>query len=404
MIPYNPAASASNPRIFIISVCLRIFYFQRYMSSSKSNTFFHENFINLCTANWCLHVYVFSLIPLFFKHAAAIESAPSIVGWAMLLFSLGMLIPGPCGAHLMEKYSRKQVFLNAMVSISIIPTLIFIYLPNAAGLLLGQAIQGMAFGIAQTALGTTMVNDILQSKTRDRGDVIYAWVGRLGIPIGIFFGYVLTHILPITESFWWSLIPCALAYLLVARTQVPIKAPVNTPLITCDRFILPHSLPLTLSMLAGPWMLGRIVGNFKSEAFFFPLIFGTVFALLIQYAMQKKNYRNFMVSFSYTLLIGAIALGAYSKGEYSRHIEFLIGAGVALVSAQHLKDWLSTASHCQRGTAQNTYMISWRIAFSLGFAVSVCFTSVNIGYDLLLCGISLSTYIFWVVPHYVKSI
>ena len=68
---------------------------------------------------------------------------------------------------------------------------------------------------------------------------------------------------------------------------------------------------------------------------------------------------------------------------------FLIGFGVSEVSSRHLSCWVKQAEHCQRGTAQNTYILSWRISFALGFAASAI-QSVALGLpDIILCLLSL---------------
>lgn len=106
-----------------------------------------------------------------------------------------------------------------------------------------QLLQGVAYGVSQTALGTTLVNDTLLSRQRNKGDIIYGWAGRIGIPLGLFLGYGLSLGLPVPQAYFWALIPCALSFVLVAQTVVPIKAPVKVPLLTFDRFFcLVHCL------------------------------------------------------------------------------------------------------------------------------------------------------------------
>ena len=230
------------------------------MSVQVHNGLKSSRFINMCVANWFLHIYVYAMIPLLSLQTLGLGSEARWVGWGVLAFAIGMVLPGPFGAYLMERRSRKDVFLKALLLLGPIATLGYVNAYDVCHLLALQLIQGVAFGISQTALGTTLVNDILLSKQRNKGDIIYGWAGRIGIPLGLFLGYVLSHTFPMTYAYWWALIPCAMSFILVAQTPVPIKAPVKVAFVTFDRFFLPSSLPMGLSMFAAPWTLGRIAG------------------------------------------------------------------------------------------------------------------------------------------------
>ena len=230
------------------------------MSVQVHNGLKSSRFINMCVANWFLHIYVYAMIPLLSLQTLGLGSEARWVGWGVLAFAIGMVLPGPFGAYLMERRSRKDVFLKALLLLGPIATLGYVNAYDVCHLLALQLIQGVAFGISQTALGTTLVNDILLSKQRNKGDLIYGWAGRIGIPLGLFLGYTLSHTFPMTYAYWWALIPCAMSFILVAQTPVPIKAPVKVAFVTFDRFFLPSSLPMGLSMFAAPWTLGRIAG------------------------------------------------------------------------------------------------------------------------------------------------
>lgn len=81
-------------------------------------------------------------------------------------------------------------------------------------------------------------------------------------------------------------------------------------------------------------------------------------------------------------------------GIYSTYIAYaLIGFAVGAVSSRHLIEWILKAEHCQRGTAQSTYMLSWRMSFALGFVVSVLGGMVTIAYDLTIVVLSMLVYL-----------
>lgn len=373
------------------------------MPTQVQNQLASSRFINMCVSNGFLHLYIYSMLPLLCARAEALGVPLVVVGWAVVAFAVGMVLPGPFGAHLMERRSRKEVFLKAMVVMGIVPTLGYISVPAAWALVCFHGIQGMAFGVAQTALGTTLVNDVLLSKYRNRGDFIYAWAGRLGVPLGLLVGYVLVRNLPFPDACWWALVPCFLSFLLVAQTQIPIKAPVKVPLLTCDRFFLPQSYPLIITMFAAPWTIGRVVGSGLDAWDSLGMAVGVIAAFASQVLARRRMSRRGAVCIGFVIMMAAWLLVVFPNVEVRWVACLLAGGGAGIVSSRHLMDWVATAEHCQRGTAQNTYMISWRVAFAAGFLYTSYFAMEQVIHEVLFCTVSLLLYLLWASKRVAKA-
>ena len=233
--------------------------------------------------------------------------------------------------------------------------------------------KGAVQGGDQTALGTTLVNDVLPSRWRSPGDNFYAWAGRIGIPLGIALGFLLQLLFPLPAAWLWSLLPCVVAFLLVAQTEVPLKAPVKVPLLTLDRFVWPGSWRLSLTMFAAPWLLGRVVAAPIGLEACLLLVGGTVLAFLwALLARERFDRLPWFGYLSYVLLLLALCLPKVGVQPDFWPMFVLLGFGVGSLSARHLQLWIWQAEHCQRGTAQNTYMLSWRLSFAIGFAATAC--------------------------------
>ncbi len=317
------------------------------------------------------------------------------LGWGVLAFAIGMFLPGPIGAHLMERRSRKSVFLKALLVIGPLVVWLLSWVDSVQWMVALLLLQGVAFGVAQTALGTTLVNDVLLSQYRNKGDLIYGWAGRIGIPLGFFFGALLILNLSLSQAYWWSLVPCALSFVLVAQTVVPIKAPVKVPFLTLDRFFLPQSLPLTFTMFAAPWVLGRMIGQFPNAITYLVLAIGVMFAFLLQLLIRRRCTQRFIITLGYAGLLAALLLFYLAPTSDSLLVlaaALLVGGGSGAVSSRHLMDWITTAQHCQRGTAQNTYILSWRLAFSLGLLFSTLYGTNYIELDAAFCLFSFLLY------------
>ena len=371
------------------------------MATPVHNGLTGSRFVNMCVANWFLHIYVFAIIPLIATQVAQLHASVHLVGWSVLLFAVGMVLPGPFGAHMMERRSRKEIFLKALLVLGPVATLGYVFAADIRFILGMQLLQGMAFGVSQTALGTTLVNDILLSRQRNKGDIIYGWAGRIGIPLGLFLGYVMSISIPLQQAYWWVLVPCGLSFVLVAQTTVPIKAPVKVSVITFDRFFLPSSIPLGLSMFAAPWTLGRIAGvlphsnSWLLSSAYVCLSLGVLFAFLVQIFIQRRVEQRKLVALGYMIIIAGLLLISCPNMVLGIVGDVLLGCGVGAVSSRHLMDWVTKSAHCQRGTAQNTYMLCWRWAFSLGL-LCTCFVGLsNVAIDIAICGLSLLLYVLW---------
>lgn len=371
------------------------------MATPVHNGLTGSRFVNMCVANWFLHIYVFAIIPLIATQVAQLQESMHWVGWSVLLFAVGMVLPGPFGAHMMERRSRKEIYLKALLVLGPVATLGYAFATDIRFILGMQLLQGMAFGVSQTALGTTLVNDILLSRQRNKGDIIYGWAGRIGIPLGLFLGYVMSISIPLQQAYWWVLVPCGLSFVLVAQTTVPIKAPVKVSVITFDRFFLPSSIPLGLSMFAAPWTFGRIAGvlphsnSWLLSSAYVCLSLGVLFAFLVQIFIQRRVEQRKLVALGYMIIIAGLLLISCPNVVLGIVGDVLLGCGVGAVSSRHLMDWVTKSAHCQRGTAQNTYMLCWRWAFSLGL-LCTCFVGLsNVAIDIAICGVSLLLYVLW---------
>lgn len=371
------------------------------MSTQVHNGLTGSRFVNMCVANWFLHIYVYAIIPLLTCKAVSLGESEVWVGLSVLAFAIGMVLPGPFGAHLMERRSRKAIYLKALIVLGPIATIGYIFANDVRLLLAIQLLQGVAYGVSQTALGTTLVNDTLLSRQRNKGDIIYGWAGRIGIPLGLFLGYGLSLGIPVQQAYFWALIPCALSFVLVAQTVVPIKAPVKVPLLTFDRFFLPRSLPLSLSMFAAPWVMGRVAGAFpKSESWllgsaYVCLSLGVLVAFLAQLFIRRKVGQRTLIAIGYVFVVVGLILVSLPNLAIGNLGDLLLGGGIGAVSSRHLMDWVTKSAHCQRGTAQNTYLICWRWAFSLGLLCTCWCGFGNTMIDVALCVVSLVLYLLW---------
>ena len=151
------------------------------MRTSATNPLRSLNFQRLCWANLLFWTFAFGLIPYLYLHFGGDFL---ITTGCILAFTVGLIVPGPFNAYIVERFSRKAVFLwssilqgvCALAFLEANLPLVYIYVLSAC--------FGVFFEFAQNALNNTIVNDLLLSSSRTLGDSLLSWFGRFGLPIG----------------------------------------------------------------------------------------------------------------------------------------------------------------------------------------------------------------------------
>lgn len=330
-------------------------------------------FVCLCAANFLVHLSLFAVLPQWVWMATRSEGTAA--AWLLPMFFLGMALPGAAGARMLERYSRKGVCLRSTAALCAVSLLSLLLMPKGFAVLPLLLLQGAAYGLLQMSLGSTLVNDILPSPLRSRGDAAYAWAGRSAIAIGLLSGTLASKLLPTAQGVGFTLVPAALAFLLVAQTQIPVKAPVRTPLFSLDRFFLPSLAPFFLTLAAAPAALGCYAAADTTAEAYALLAAGQLAAIPFTRLLGKTRHAAAMLAGAGYLLLGASAVVFFQAGSAASHgcalSAIFCGAGAATLSHAHLIYMLRRADHCQRGTVQNSYLLFWWLSFAAGFALTL---------------------------------
>lgn len=363
----------------------------------SSRTLYSGAYLRMCLANAFLCTYIFAnfTLQIRFHH----DSVSFCLG-SMALFTVGLFLPGVLNAYMMERFKRKGIYIKSVLVILSLNA-VFAYSTSSMWLLLAFLLQGMAFSTAQNALGNTLVNDLLVSEKRTLGDNLYSWYGRLGLPAGWAMTILLVRYVhsPVAQIVWFAAIPCVFALLLVLFQPIPLKAPVRTTLFSTDRFWHSKAVPLFLATLLAAAIEGLMVGGaiMMDQQILLkqPLYMGVGFLLALwlqRVAFLNAENRAEMIAGA-LLTLAATILSVHPLQAVRTDVAFcLLGAGIGMISARLLMYFLKLSGHCQRGTAQNTYMLGWRTGFSLGFLLAVCcmknvqlLASIAGGSSIVLC-------------------
>lgn len=331
-------------------------------------------FVNMCIANWLLHAFVFAQIPLFLHRLDFFVDARGLSFQCIVAFALGMVFQGPFCAHWLEKHKRKALYLNSVFIVAL-STLAIMLLPvdYASSIPFFALVEGAAYGVSQISMGGTIVNDMLLSAQRTKGDCVYGWTTRLGIPSGLLAGVLLVNNLGVASGFGWSLCALALSYVFVAQTTIPVKAPVKMPAFTLDRFFLPSSWPRMLMLLPVSLLTGCLLYHATSVWELLAILVGCLVSCVVD-SRKKSLHRNFThLCVGYLLTVLSLAVYAFAATQMYGLVTalFVSAAGLSTASASLLAITVERSEHCQRGTAQNTHILVWCVGLAAGY--SLCF-------------------------------
>jgi len=320
----------------------------------------------MCVANTLVCTYVFSLIPLFYSRTGSLL----FCALALTLFALGMIVPGPFNAWMMERFSRKRVYLRSLIGLLLLGIL-FKWSPEGAGALCVCFFQGIVFAMSQNALGHTLVNDLLSSEKRTAGDNLYSWYGRFGLPFGWIFGLWLAG-KGWAGACWLALLPVVVAYVLIVLLPIRVKAPVPAKFVALDRFWQPRAWPLFCMALTAASLESVAVAfafsaceNALEKALF--MAGGFLLALWMQRVVFVEAVDKAEMVAGAVMTLAAFLMMGHELRVVNEVAFAFLGCGIGMISGRLLMYFLKLCGHCQRGTSQNTYMLGWRGGIALGF-------------------------------------
>jgi hypothetical protein len=110
----------------------------------------------------------------------------------------------------------------------------------------------MCFGVTLASTGATLAIDVTPGNKRDQANLCFAWSGVLGMLIGVAVGvwYGTSF-----SFFTWMCVSALLggvSVLCISMLDVCFRAPLDLPLFSLDRFLLPRVLLPGINMMIVP--------------------------------------------------------------------------------------------------------------------------------------------------------
>lgn len=303
-------------------------------------------------------------------------------GWVMGIFALGLFLMGPFCSKLVQQYRRNQVCIWAISALTL-TLLLPVYVSHIDfwQILLLRLFQGTAFGLAQMVIASTLVIDTCESFQRTEANHSATWFGRFALSIGPMAGLLLFRQFGMSSVFYAAAGCSMAAVLLILFVHFPFRVPSeDVHSISLDRFFLGSGWPLFLNLFVVMVGVGLIL-SLRFEPFDFALMMiGFLLALLAQrFVFADAELKSEAVT-GLLLIIAAILILIYVPSSL---LHFpLLGLGLGIFGARFVLLLIKLSRHCQRGTAQSTFILGWESGMALGIGLGIGFFDGN--RDLLL--------------------
>ena len=318
--------------------------------------------------NLLVSVFVYMLMPLWpsvmvtTDHMQKVES-----GWTMMIFCLGLFLPGCVSSFLLDKYPRKRVCFWTIAVLLAVSWLATLPLPVWL-IVLCRLVQGAAFALFHISLGSTILIDITVSERRDYAAYIYFWVCRFALGVGPAVGIMALR------PEWWEylkylpIVCAALAVHFILHLELPFRTPLRSNVFSLDRFWLRHSVPLIVMLFPISLVLGMEMAMNLNPLFYCYLLGGFIASLILHFVVfYHADVRAEIMTGLFALAASFLLLVTQDEEQMVIVAAVLSGYGVGNVTGRVLSFITATSKHTERGSAQVTYKLIFESALCIGF-------------------------------------
>jgi len=341
----------------------------------------HRDFWLLSLSGLLLSTAIYMLIPTMPKWMFDMEGMKYWeTGVAMGIFALGLFICGAFVSFLIQRFRRNVVCIYSIFAVAFL-VLLFYYIDQQRSqfvepwvVFLIRFALGAAFGLAQMVLYSTLVIDSCESYLRTEANHSSTWFSRFALSIGPLAGLVIGRLADFSMV---SLVSagCAMtAAVLIMLVRVPFRSPDDRiPFVSLDRFFLPHGLLLFLFLLLVTTALGLVMSLALTEQFYAMVMTGFLLALIAQrFVFRDAELKSEVVSGLILFVAALLMMLLRSTLHITWYLApFFVGAGIGIIGARFLLFFIKLSHHCQRGTAQSTFLLGWEAGIALGVGLGL---------------------------------
>lgn len=350
----------------------------------------------MCTSNFFLVTAMVMQIVAMSESEYPSDCSLESLAFANMAFVLGLFVLGPVGAFLVDRFCRQSVYRSSLLVAAAASAVL--YFGRSAEIVASvRFVEGMMYGLAQVALGSTLLNDLAASELRTSSDYSFAWAALLAIPAGAGLACFLMGQFGFNVVIAVAIIMLLLSVVLVSSMNVPFRAPIHSAVFGLDRFWQKNDMLPFLNLLFISVPAGVFIASLSSPLYYALAAVGVVAAHSVRRAVfRNADVRAEIVTGLVCMCFSLLIFMLRDTETPCRVAAFMFGAGISLASTRFLLYFLKLTGHCQRGTAQNTYLLSRECGYALGFLLAfIVPVLVEVSLALLL----LSTAFYLLVTH-----
>lgn len=299
----------------------------------------------------------------------------SVAGAVVSVFGMGIFFYGPVANYWLDCYSRKSVVLWALFFMLLFTVITLYRLPEWM-YIVARFMQGSSYGLFQIALGSTLLIDLTNTKKRTEAAHWYYWFSRFALALGPLSALAFVKIFSWNHSIWLPAGMIFIAWLIMLRLHVPFRAPLEPRRFSCDRFLMLRAKILFFTLMPLSFLFGLFIPRNYTMTFYVLMFVGFVLAQAVHYIFFRKRDSRLLMLLGYAsvTLVFVLQLLPYSSvlsaNWMTPCLGVLLGAGGGMLTSRYLIYFMRVAEHCERGTAQSSYMLGWESGLCLGFLCS----------------------------------
>ena len=340
----------------------------------------HHDFWLMAIANLLLTMSVYILIPTLPHWLTAIHGLSALeTGIAMGAFGFGLFGFGAFASFLVQRFRRNMVCVWAVLSIAALIGLLYYVDIKLCQFMelwfvaLQRFLLGACFGLAQMVLSSTLIIDTCESYQRTEANHSASWFSRFALALGPLAGLLLERLAGFETVLIAAGGVAAVAAVLILLVSFPFRAPDdNIPMVSLDRFFLPHGFPLFANLQLVTLAMGLLLSVTFSELFFAMMMVGFLLAIVAQrFVFRDAEVKSEVISG--LLLMGAALLMMLTRTQqvvwYAAPV--FVGFGLGIIGSRFLLFFIKLSRHCQRGTSQSTFLLGWESGLAWGLGLGL---------------------------------
>ncbi len=343
----------------------------------------HRDFWLMAMANLLLTMAVYVLIPVMPKWLLQTENLTiQETGMIMGAFGVGIFLFGYLTSWLVQRFRRNIACIWAILLMAaMLGWLYYLDLQKSQFfdfpiLLVQRLALGAAFGVAQMILSSTLIIDTCESFQRTEANHSASWFSRFALSLGPLTGIIVDRLSGFSTVLLVAIGCSLVAIIFIMLVHFPFRTPEeNVRVVSLDRFFLPQGWPLIINLMVVTFVVGLLLSMMTSELFYVMVMVGFLAALLAQrFMFRNADLESEVITGLVLTGVALLMMLTRQQTIVSFAAPMFIGFGLGIIGSRFLLFFIKLSRHCQRGTAQSTFFLSWESGLALG---------IGLGYGLL---------------------